>query len=105
MTMQPNPQQPLYVYVQKPPSNGLAVAGLVLGITGAVLALIPLVGVFLCWLPALLAIIFGFIGIATANRTGLRKTEAIWAVVLGFSPPVIIVAELVIAIVVGGSNS
>lgn len=91
--------------VQKPPSNGLALAGLILGITGAVLALIPLVGVFLCWLPALLAIIFGFIGISTANRTGLRKTEAVWAVVLGFSPPVIIIAEMVIAIAVSGGSS
>ena len=58
-----NNQPPIQqVYVQlapRQPTNGLAIAGLVTGIVGAALSLIPLLGLFLCWLPTLLAIIFG----------------------------------------------
>lgn len=91
-----------YVYVQhapKPPSNGLAVAGMVLGIVGAVCSLIPFVGVFLCWLPALLGIIFGFIGLGTAKRTGgFRRVEAITAIVCGFLPiPIILFGVMILA--------
>jgi hypothetical protein len=88
-----------HVYVQqapRPATNGLAIAGLVTGIVGAVLALIPLAGVFLCWLPAMLGIIFGFIGLGTANRTGLRRTEARWAIILGFAPIPITVLYLLL---------
>jgi len=91
-----------YVYVQhapKPPSNGLAVAGMVLGIVGTVCSLIPFIGVFLCWLPALLGIIFGFIGLGTAKRAGgFRRAEAITAIVCGFLPiPIILFGVMILA--------
>jgi len=58
-----NNQPPIQqVYVQlapRQPTNGLAIAGLATRVVGAALSLIPLLGVFLCWLPALLAITFG----------------------------------------------
>jgi hypothetical protein len=97
-----NHQPTQYVYVQqapKPPSNGLAVAGMVLGIVGTVCSLIPFVGVFLCWLPALLGIIFGFIGLGTAKRAGgFRRTEAITAIVCGFLPiPIILFGVMILA--------
>jgi len=77
-------------------SNGLAITGLVTGIVGAALSLIPFAGVFLCWLPALLEIIFGLIAIGTAKCTGLRHRESLAAVILGFVPiPVIILYFLI----------
>lgn len=98
-------EQPPVVHVQyvRPPSNnGIAIAGLILGITGAALALIPLLGLFLCGLPALLAIIFGFVGLS--HPTGFRKKEAIWSVILGFSPPVIFILQLVVGGIINGVN-
>jgi hypothetical protein len=81
---------PTQVYVQvapRPSTNGLAITALILGIVGAALSLIPIVGPFLCWLPALLAIIFGFIGLGTASRlNGLRRNEALWGTIFGFAP-------------------
>jgi hypothetical protein len=87
---QPYAPQPTQVYVQlapRPSTNGLAIAALILGIVGAALSLIPVLGLFLCWLPALLAIVFGFIGLSTARRlNGLRRSEALWGTILGFAP-------------------
>jgi len=82
-----------------PPNNSMAFAGFILGVATAAVALIGgmlfsdsglfgivAVSAFVA-LPALLALIFGFIGISTANRMGgKRRTKAIWAVVLGFTP-------------------
>lgn len=93
------PVQQVYVqYAPRPATNGLAIAGLVTGIVGAALSLIPFLGLFLCWLPALLGIIFGFIGLGTAKRTGLRRTESLWAVILGFAPIPITVLYVLIGV-------
>ncbi|HEY8913395.1 hypothetical protein [Lacisediminihabitans sp.] len=68
-------------------TNRLASAALYLGIAGAALSLIPVAGPFLCWLPALLAVIFGFLSLRTSrNLGGLRHTEALWGTLLGFAP-------------------
>lgn len=84
--------------VLAPPNNSTAMAGLALGIMSAAIALIAgglfggrpigLAAAFLlASLPALLAVIFGFVGISTANRLGgKRRGQAIWAVILGFTP-------------------
>lgn len=84
------PVPPYVVYVQPQPSaptNGIAIAGLVLGIIGASIALIPIIGVFFAWLPAVLAIIFGSIGLYNASRLGgLRRATSWWALALGLSP-------------------
>jgi hypothetical protein len=88
-----------HVYVQhapRQPSNGLAIAGLVTGIVGAATSFIPLAGVFFCWLPALLAIVFGFIALGTSKRNGFRRGESVAAVVLGLVPiPVTIMYILI----------
>lgn len=83
---QPPVQQVYVQYAPRPSNNALAVAGLILSIVGLVLALIPILGLFLFWVPSLLGIIFGFIGISTANRlNGLNKLQALWAIILGFA--------------------
>jgi hypothetical protein len=100
------PVQQVYVqYAPRPATNGLAIAGLVTGIVGAALSLIPVAGVFLCWLPALLGIIFGFIGLGTATRTGLRRTESIWAIILGFVPIPVTILYIVTTIAFASSSS
>lgn len=101
------PSQTVYVqYAPKPATNGLAVAGMVLGIVGAVLSLIPIVGVFLCWLPALLGVIFGCIGLGTAKRNnGFRRGEAITAVICGLLPIPIVVVGFTLVAAIGASSS
>jgi len=84
-----------------PPSNALALAALVLGIlangyaafVGFVYGAPNPLAVLLVWLPTvvpgLLGIIFGFVGVTTANRLGgKRKAYAVWGIVLGFAPVV-----------------
>lgn len=58
---------------------GLSIAGLILGAVAFVVALIPLFGIGLVWVPALLALIFGIIGL-TGGRP--KKVLAIIAVAL-----------------------
>jgi hypothetical protein len=106
---QPYAPPPTQVYVQvspRPSTNGLAITALILGIVGAALSLIPIVGLFLCWLPALLAIIFGFIGLGTASRlNGLRRNEALWGTILGFAPIPITIGWIVIGVAVRSMSS
>jgi hypothetical protein len=60
--------------------NGMAVAGLVLGILGAVLFFVPFIG----WILAILGIIFGAVGNSKANKIGGKgKGMAIAGLVLG----------------------
>ena len=96
--MQPSSHQ---VYIQlapRPSSNGMAVAALVLGAIGFVLGLIPIIGGFLFWVPALLAVIFGFVGLSNASKlNGLNRNQAIWGLVFGFlAGPASLVAFLLL---------
>lgn len=65
------------------PRNGLAVAAMVLGIVGAVLSLTVIL-FWLSWLPALLAVVFGAIGLGHV-RKGLatNRAMALAGVILG----------------------
>ncbi|MGW1177224.1 DUF4190 domain-containing protein [Kitasatospora sp. NPDC002543] len=67
------------------PRNGLGIAALVLGIVGVVLGLV-IVLFWLSWLPALLALVFGAIGLGHA-RKGLatNRAMALAGVVLGIT--------------------
>jgi hypothetical protein len=83
MTDQP-PPAPTIVYIERPPGNPLAFAGMIIGIVAVVLAVIPVIGVVLLFIPAILAIIFGIIGLFTANRLkGLRQNMALAGIMLG----------------------
>lgn len=102
----PQPIQQVYVqYAPKPATNGLAIAALVLGIVAAALSLIPLVGLFVCWLPALLGIIFGLIGLGTARRNnGIRRTEALWGLICALLPIPIVIVGFAIAASIASST-
>jgi hypothetical protein len=94
------------VYVQfapRPATNGLAIAGLITGIVGTALSLIPFLGVFMCWLPALLGVIFGCLGLGTSKRNGMRRAESTWAIALGLAPIPITILYLLIGAGVASS--
>jgi len=72
-----------------PPTNALALAGFVLGLVSAVLSIPrPYVGLGIyAFVAALLALIFGLVGLNTASRLGGRRRGfAIAAIVLAASP-------------------
>lgn len=73
---------PGFVNEMQPPQqrgNGMAVAGMVLGIIALVLCWVP----FLNWVLALLGIVFGALGIARSNKVGRGKGMAISGLVCG----------------------
>ena len=80
----PARSNPLYVGTDPAytpaPANGLGTTGMVLGIVGAALSLVPVLGFIL----GLLATTFGGIGLAKANRgEATNKGMAIAGLVLG----------------------
>jgi len=81
------------------PNNSLALASVILGAIASGIAfavgtvsygmdpLLLILTLMVTGVPGLLAIIFGFIGVSTANRlNGKRRAQAVWGIVLGFSP-------------------
>ncbi|MEU1783456.1 DUF4190 domain-containing protein [Streptomyces abikoensis] len=65
------------------PRNGMGITALVLGLTGVVLGLTVLL-FWLSWLPALLAVVFGFVGLSYARRgLATNKAMALAGVILG----------------------
>lgn len=63
--------------------NGMGVTALVLGIVGVVLGLAVIL-FWVSWLPALLAVIFGFVGLSHARRgLATNKSMALAGVILG----------------------
>ncbi|HWO69165.1 MAG TPA: DUF4190 domain-containing protein [Actinomycetota bacterium] len=75
--------QVVYQVVQAQPANGMAVAGLVLGILGV---LIPFLGI--------LGLIFGAVGLSKANQGASGKGMAIAGVVLGIVGTLVTIAVL-----------
>ena len=86
----PAPQQQFGGQVKQ--SNGLAVAGFVLALLGALTSFIPVVNIFGGFL-AFLGLIFGIIGLVQSRSKGAGKGLSIAAIVLA-------VAAFVIAVVV-----
>ncbi|MEU4582989.1 DUF4190 domain-containing protein [Kitasatospora aureofaciens] len=67
------------------PRNGLGIAAMVLGIVGTALSLAVIL-FWLSWLPALLALVFGFIGLGYARRgVATNRGMALAGVVLGIT--------------------
>lgn len=62
----PYEQQPYYGQAA-PPASGLAVASLVLGITGLLFSWIPLIGI-VAWPLVIVGLVLGFIALPTINR-------------------------------------
>jgi uncharacterized membrane protein len=85
------PNQVYYQQIVRPPSNGLAIASLVLGVVGilpGLLVVIPFVGLIMAMfalLPAVLAVVFGHIGLNQAKRlNGLGRGMAQAGLILGY---------------------
>ena len=83
----PTAQTASLIYIAKAPptTNGIATAGLTLGIVGVALAFVPFSELVFAWVPAVLAIIFGFVGLNRAKLlSGLNHGSALASVILGF---------------------
>ena len=94
-SQQPVYAQPQTVYVQNAPapSNGLGVAGFVLGLLGLIFCWVPGLGITL----AVLGLILGGVGIATGKKKGAPVGLAIAGLVLGIIaliPAIIIIAAV-----------
>lgn len=84
------PSQTIYQQVVRPPSNGMAVTAMVLGIVAiavGVWSIIPILGLiaaFFSFIPGVLAVIFGVIGRTKSNALrGVGRGQAITGIVLG----------------------
>lgn len=80
--------QPVYV---KAPSNGLATAALVLGIIGAVLSFIPLIGGFGAFIGGI-GIALAIAGFFVARKRGVGKGKSIAGFILGLASIIIFFA-------------
>ena len=79
------------------PSNAMAVASLILGIVGLVLFWIPVVGFVL----AILAMVFGGMGIARAKAGGGSKGLAVAGLTLGAIDVVLMILAVAAVITIG----
>lgn len=88
-TQQPQ-QQVIYQQVIKSPSNGLAITSLVLGIIAIVIGVwsfIPILGLgaaFISFLPALIAVILGHMGLKRSTEIGAGQGQAKTGMILGY---------------------
>lgn len=83
-----------------PPRNGLGVAALVLGIIGAIFALIPVVGAFFAIPLAILAVTFGAVGYVRVRKgKATNKGVTISGLVLGVAAFVFAIVMAVMAAV------
>lgn len=102
------PQHPPVIYIQRPPSNGTAVASMILGIVAIVIApwaLIPFFGlavVAVAFIPVVLAVALGHNGLRTSKRLGgTGHGSAMAGLVMGYislALCIIPVALLIVAI-------
>ena len=68
---------------ETPPENPLGAVSIVVGGFAALLATIPLVGLYVFWVPAIVAISLAMIALVRAGRRGLPRTLAVVGLVLG----------------------
>lgn len=85
------PHQPPVIYVQRPPSNGVAITSMIMGIIAILIApwaLIPIVGivvVLFAIIPTLLAIFFGHGGLRSSKALGgTGNGSAVAGLVMGY---------------------
>jgi uncharacterized membrane protein len=110
-SVQTYPQhQVIYQNIVREPSNGAAVASLVLGIVAiaaGVWIVIPILGLFmmfLAFLPAVLAVVFGHVGLVHAARAGRKgHGQAVTGLILGYATLGISVLTTFVWIVAAGS--
>jgi hypothetical protein len=68
---QPVAYQPVIVQPVTTARNGFGIAALILSLFGIVFGGIPLIGLFLVFLPVLLAITFGILGLVKASKANV----------------------------------
>lgn len=112
MTYPPQYPQPYVVQLQRAPSNGKAIAAMVLGIVAiavGIWSLVPLLGLiaaFLAVAPAIIAVVLGHLGMNTAQAMGgLGRSQAVTGLVLGYLTLAIIVGTTIFWIVAIGASS
>jgi uncharacterized membrane protein len=82
--------QVIYQQVVRAPSNGMAVAALVLGLVSIVLGVwipVPILGLFMmfvAFVPALLAIVFGHISLRRSMVVGVGRGASLSGLILGY---------------------
>lgn len=110
MTYQHPPQQVTYQVV-KPPTNGMATTSLTLGIIAIVIGIwsfIPLLGLgaaFTSFLPAVLAVIFGHIGLKKVREGNVGSGQATTGLILGYITVGIIVLTTLFWIIAMAANA
>ena len=105
--------QPQYLYVQqvKAPSNGMATAALVLGIVAIVCGVwspLPILGLVAAgtgFIPAVLAIVLGHLGVRQSRTLGIGHGAGMTGLVLGYVTVGIIVLTTVLWLVAIGASS
>lgn len=79
----------VYQQIVRPPSNGIATAGMVLGIVAIVLGvwmIIPIVGLafaFVSFVPAVLGVVFGVVGLRHSHRVHVGRGAALTGLITG----------------------
>lgn len=79
----------MYHQIVRPPSNGMAIAALVLGIIAIVFGvwmIIPIIGLafaFVSFVPAVLGLIFGVVGLRRAKEISVGRGAALTGVITG----------------------
>ena len=110
MVQQLPPPQPVYLSVPaapRPAPNGFGVASLVTGIfafSSGFWTFVPYLGILagiVAFVPMVLAVIFGHIGLRVADRTGAPRGLAIAGLALGYST--VGIMFLVISIWIGSA--
>jgi len=108
MSFAPNPDpQVIYQQIVRPPSNGMAVTSMVLGIVAIVTGIwapIPVIGLiaaFFAFVPGVLAVIFGVVGIRRSLAVGVGRGNSIAGIVLGGVTLAIIVLTTLAWVVAG----
>lgn len=96
---QPAPYIAPLMYAPAPPSNGLAITSMILGIVGLVIGIwspIPVIGLFSAFfgfLPAAVAVILGHIGLSRSRQlNGTGHGQAIAGFVTGYVTLAVILA-------------
>ena len=104
-------QQVIYQSVVRQPSNGMAVTALVLGIVAIVFGIwipIPIIGLFVmfvAFLPAVLAIVFGHVGLNNFRRNGVGRGGALTGLILGYLVIALSVGTTLLWIIAGVASS
>ncbi|MFJ4038186.1 hypothetical protein ACIPVB_08860 [Microbacterium sp. NPDC090007] len=101
------PQQPQIVYQQilRPPSNGAAVAAVIVGSLALFFGLsvpIPLLGLFSAALATPLAIgavALGHVGISKSRRSGVGRTPALLGLIFGYATIAIVALTTIVVII------